>query len=813
MADLPAHAQVVIIGGGAVGASCLYHLALSGVVETVLIEKNELTSGSTWHAAGNTPSFSGNLTIMKLQNYGSRLYDRLGEDVGYPMTRHRTGSVRLAQYKERMQEFEHVAAMANAAGIDMRPLTVSGMVDDYYPWMNGEGLVGGLWDPDDGDIDPAQLTQAFAKGARDRGAKIVRFTKVTGLNQRKDGSWDVATDKGDIKADVVVNAAGYHADEIGGMVGREIPMVTMSHQYLVTEAVSELEGLSNHIPLLRDPDDSYYLRQERQGLILGPYEWRATPHWLTGGTPEDFSFQLFEDDLDRLEWCIDAACKRVPMLSTAGVQKVINGPIPYAPDGLPLLGPAPGLSNFYEACVFTFGIAQAGGAGKAIAEYIVDGGPELDLWCVDPRRFGDYATKTYATVKAIEVYQNEYAINLPHRPWPAGRPAKTSPLYDRLASLGAQFGSFGGWERPLWFAGDGDRAEPDLTFGRPHFHEAIAREVETVTTNVGLLDLTGFSRFEIAGENAAGWLDCVMAGRLPRTGRVTLGYFCSPAGALASELTITRLEEDRFWLVGAASGHWHDRDLLQAHMPNDGFVTVEDLTPRHVTLALAGPKSRALLQSVAGEDIGDAVLPWMAVRPVTIGMARGYVMRMSYTGELGFELHMPAEVAIPVHHQLLAAGKEFGLGCFGMYALDSMRIEKGFRSWKQDLSTEFSPLASGLQRFVDLDKPSFVGRDALVREQENGSPLHFVMMELEPGDGAEAPGGAPVYSGSRPVGLVTSGGYGHRTGKSLALGYVPPKFNAAGCELEIGVFGERRPARVLAEAPFDPDNLRPRSKG
>ncbi len=811
MADLPSHVRVVVIGGGAVGASCLYHLAIAGITDALLIEKNELTSGSTWHAAGNTPNFTGSLNLMKLQNYGSRLYNRLGDEVDYPINRHMTGSVRLAHSKERMQEFEHVAAMANVAGMDMEVLSAEELRDRHYPMLKIHDLYGGLWDSEDGDIDPAQLTQAFAKGARQKGCTIARFTKVTGLSQRKDGTWDVTTDKGSVHADIVVNAAGYYADEIGRMVGRDVPMVTMSHQYLVTEAIDELAELTTSIPLLRDPDDSYYLRQEGNGLILGPYEWQATPHWLNEGTPEDFAFQLYPDDLERLEWYINAACERVPLLAKGGVQRVINGPIPYAPDGLPLVGPAPGLTNFLEACVFTFGICQAGGAGKVIAELIAEGETELDLWFMDPRRFTDYATKTYATAKAIEIYQNEYAMHPPHRVWPAGRPAKASPLYDRLAGRGAQFGAFGGWERPLWYAREGDRPEDDLTWGRPHFDEAVAAEVATVTNGAGLLDLTGFTRFELSGEGAADWLDGMISGALPRIGRVALAYFCADSGRVVTELTITRFAENRFWLIGPAAGYWHDRDWLSQHLPEGGSVVLEDITARYGTLVLAGPRSRDILATVAEQDLSNEARPWLTAGDITIGMARGKVLRVNFVGELGYELHMPLETLCAVYDRLLSAGEENGLGHFGMYAMESMRLEKGYRGWKQDLSSEYTPLTSGMDRFVRLNKPAFIGREALVQQQQEGVKQRFTVMVLDPADGTEAPYGSPIFDGERAVGLVTSGGYGHRTGKSIALGYVDTELSEEGRSLSVDILGERRRATVVPEILYDPQNARLRA--
>ena len=811
MAELESHARVVIVGGGAVGASCLYHLALAGITDTVLIEKNELTSGSSWHAAGNTPNFSGSLNLMKLQNYGARLYNTLGDTVDYPINRHMTGAVRIAHTKERVQEFEHVAAMANAAGMGMEVMSPAEMRDQYYPMMETHDIIGGLWDPEDGDIDPAQLTQAFAKGARDMGAKIVRFTKVKDINQRADGSWDVETDKGSIHADIVINAAGYYADEIGKMVGRDIPMVTMSHQYLVTEAIEDLQALDKKIPLLRDPDDSYYLRQEGEGLILGPYEWQATPHWVKDARPDDFAFQLYPDDLERLEWYINAACERVPILAKGGVQKVINGPIPYAPDGLPLIGPAPGLTNFFEACVFTFGICQAGGAGKVIAEYIAEGETELDLWMIDPRRFTDFATKTYSIAKGIEVYQNEYAMHLPHRPWPAGRPGKVSPTYDILMSQGAQFGSFGGWERPLWFTREGDRPEPDLTHGRPHFHDTIAAEVKTATDDVGLLDLTGFTRFDLRGDGAAAWLEGMISGAVPRVGRVALAYFCADSGRVVTELTITRFADDHFWLIGPAAGSWHDRDWLQQHLPSDGSVALEEITARYGTLVLSGAKSRALLSEVADEDVSNEAFPWLCTRPITIGMARGTAIRVNFVGELGYELHMPMETIAVVHAALMEAGKAHGIGHFGMYAMDSMRLEKGYRAWKQDLSSEYTPLTSGMDRFVKLNKPDFIGRDALTKQKAEGPVQLFTVMELDSADGTEAAYGSPIMVGDEVIGLVTSGGFGHRTGKSIVLGYVNAPHSVEGKVLSVDVFGDKRPATVVPEVIYDPANERLRA--
>ena len=449
--SLPSHARVVIIGGGAVGCSVLYHLAEMGWKDVILLEKDELTSGSTWHAAGNCPNYVASWSIMKIQSYSTSLYRKLGELVDYPMNYHVTGAIRLAHSRQRMEEFKHVQALGKQMDVEFEMLSNS-QIKELHPYIETHDLDGGQWDPLDGDIDPAQLTQALARGARNAGAKIIRFCPVNNV-ERKNDEWEVTTPKGKIVCEIVVNAAGYRAGEIGQMFGRYVPCVSIAHQYLITETIPELENLSYKVPLVRDPDSSYYLRQEKYGLLLGPYEKNCKAHWVSEDDPmpEDFSFQLYNDDLERLEWYIDDACKRVPLLGSVGIKRVVNGPIPYAPDGLPLIGPMPGVPNAYEACVFTFGIVQAGGAGKLLSEIIIEGESETDPWAVDPRRYTDYVDEKYTTAKAIETYSHEYAMHFPQIQWPAGRPAKKSPTYETLLSKGAVMGSYGGWERPDWY--------------------------------------------------------------------------------------------------------------------------------------------------------------------------------------------------------------------------------------------------------------------------------------------------------------------------------------------------------------------------
>jgi dimethylglycine dehydrogenase len=802
-------ARVVIIGGGAVGCSCLYHLAKAGWTDCLLIERDELTSGSTWHAAGNCPTFSGSWNIIKYQRYSAELYSTLADTVDYPMNYHVTGSLRLAHTEHRMDEFRHVLSMAEAQGLEY-DLTSPDVAKERYPFLELHDLKGVLWDPRDGDIDPSQLTQALAKGARDLGAKIKRFTNVTGLKQRPEG-WLVETDKGDIHAEIVVNAAGYRAGEVMAMVGQDLPIVTMSHQYLITEAIPELEARDGKLPLLRDPDISYYLREERDGLILGPYEWKATPMW-TDGLPENFANQLWDDDLDRIEWYIEQAIERVPILGSVGVQRVINGPIPYSPDGNPYIGPAHGLKNFYQCCCFSFGIAQAGGAGKTLSEWVTEGEPEWDLWALDPRRYTDYATKTYVTAKAIELYQNEYGIGFPYEERAAGRPARTSPLYDCLAAKGARFGPRGGWERAVYFAPDGGLDEQTLTFRRDrNWVDTVGEEVKAVREGVGILDLPGFSKFMIEGEGAEAWLDRMTCSKLPRLGRVSLAYMLNEQGGVLSEFTITRLDENRFYLISAAAGEWHDEDWLRKHLPEDGSVQLACRHGRRGTLVLAGPKSRDVLQALTETDLSNEAFPWLSAKRIVIGMASVLAMRVNYVGELGWELHVPAEHMIPLYDALWQAGEPHGIRDFGMYAMESLRLDKCYRGWKSDLGSEYSPLKSSLDRFVDLDKQAFIGRDALLAEKEAGVTERLVPLTLDEPGVADAPFCAPIRSNGEIVGLVTSGGWSYTLEKSIALGYVRTDLAIAGSKLDIDILGERCAATVGQEPLYDHNNSRLRS--
>ena len=811
MAEFPTTARVVIIGGGAVGASCLYHLAKAGWADCVLLERNELTAGSTWHAAGNVPTFSTSWSVMNMQRYSTELYRGLGAAVDYPMNYHVTGSIRLAHSKERMQEFQRAKGMGKSQGMDLDILAVD-EIKNRYPFIETHDLHGALYDPNDGDIDPAQLTQALAKGARDLGAKILRFTPAKGVSRAGD-DWIVQTEKGDIRCEFVVNAAGYYAQRVGEWFkpygGRTVPMMVMSHQYMLTDEIPELEAWSaengHKLPLLRDVDSSYYLRQEKHGLNLGPYERNCKAHWVNPSDPlpEDFSFQLYPDDLERLEWYVEDAMARVPLLGTAGVNKVINGPIPYAPDGMPLIGPMPGVPNAFEACVFTFGIAQGGGAGKVLAEWITEGQTEWDMWSCDPRRYTDYTNQAYCVAKGMEVYGHEYGMHFPWHEWPAGRDQKLSPVHDKLLELGGVMGAYNGWERANWFAkpGDDTSEETTQTWNRAGPWEArIREECEAVRDACGVLDLPGFSRFWLQGEGADNWLRGFCTGGIPKVGRMNLIYISDTRGRIVTELSCIRLGEDNFVLITAASAQWHDGELIRKSVPEG--VNVRETTTERDTLVVTGPTSRAVLAGISDADLEQG---WLTHQWATVAGQKAFLIRVSFAGELGWEIHAENAVMPAIYDAVLAAGAK----PFGMYALNSLRIEKGYRAWKGDLSTDYTLLEGGLERFVKLDKSQdFTGKAAILSEKQSGRKKAFATLVIDAGT-CDAPYMSTLWQGDTLVGETTSGAWGYRVNASVALAMLRPDLTQPGTELEVEIYGERRRAVVQQDQPlWDPENER-----
>ncbi|WP_299147104.1 FAD-dependent oxidoreductase [uncultured Tateyamaria sp.] len=815
MSDFPTTARVVIIGGGVVGTSTLYHLAKAGWTDCVLLEKNELTAGSTWHAAGNCPNFSGSWAVMNMQRYGLEMYRTLADDVDYPMNYHVTGSLRLAHSKERMQEFERVSGMGRYQGLEM-PLMTPAEMQEYHPFMETHDLAGGMWDPLDGDIDPAQLTQALAKGARDAGARIERFCPVTGI-ERDGDEWIVKTDKGDIRCQYVANCAGYYAQRVGEMFkpfgGRTVPMVVMSHQYFLTDEIAEVAAWTKEkghkLPIIRDVDISYYLRQDKNGLNLGPYERNCKAHWVTPADPmpEDFSFQLYPDDLERLEFYIEDAMERVPALGTAGVGRNINGPIPYAPDGLPMIGLMPGVKNAFEGHSFTFGIAQGGGAGKVLSEWIMHGETEWDMWATDPRRYTDYTDQDYCLSKALETYGHEYAMHFPHHEWPAGRDKKLSPIDNRLRAAGGQMGAYNGWERANWFAKDGDDTSEEATHTWDRngpWAPRVKAEVEAVRDGVGVLDLPGFSRFELSGAGAAEWLRGRIAGALPKAGRMTLGYFPDSRGRILTEMSLIRHAEDHFTLITAATAQWHDWDVLNDALPEG--LTLSDHTTELSTLIVSGPKARALFEGLGVE--ADLSLGWLTHQDAVVAGVRCRMLRVSFAGELGWEVHAPMADIPALYDAIIGAGAT----PFGMYALNSMRMEKGYRAWKGDLSTDYTLFEGGLDRFIKLDKPQdFPGKAALQNEKQQGAKKRFVTMLVDAGD-QDAPYMSTIWNGDEVVGETTSGAWGYRIDASIALGVVRTDLSEPGTNLEVEIFGQRYRATVQPDQPlWDPGNERLRA--
>ena len=811
---MKSQARVVVIGGGVVGVGTLYHLAKKGWTDVVLCERTELTAGSTWHAAGLLPLFNMSYSVGQIHKYSVEFYKALEQETGQPVGFAVVGNLRLATNRDRMDEYHHYAGTARTIGVDVEFLTPS-EIKDMVPFCNTEGLIGGILHPDDGYIQPADVTMAMAKGARDRGAEIYQHTPVTGIERKANGEWLVKTEKGDITCEHVVSATGNYARETGCMVGLEIPSIPVQHQFIVTEAHPLLEqrkkdGL-REMPVLRESDASYYLREERQGLLLGPYE-KGAPACFVDGVPPTFEKDLFPGELDRLEPHIEAAINRVPIFGEAGVKEVINGPIAYTPDGSPLVGPAWGLKNFWINEGHSFGVTAAGGAGWQLAEWIVEGQPTIDMLGVDPRRFGDYASKAYLKTKNEEAYENVFIIHYHDEERTAARPLKTAPCYDRMKALGAVFGQKFGWERPNWFSPEGMPQEDHWSFRRSRYHEHLGNECRNVHENVGLLDMTAFSKFLVTGPGAEAYLDNLVANRVPKKiGRVNLCHALNKFGGVRSEFTVMRDGPEAFYLVSAGAQERFDWDYLCKSAPDDDSVRLDKITTQVGVLVVAGPKSRELLSRVTDADLSNEAFPWLTGKFADIGLAPCRLVRVNFVGELGWEIHHPLEMQNHIFDALMAAGEGLAFKPFGIRAMDALRIEKSYRLVGTELSIEYAAFESGLQRFVHPNKGDFVGRDALVAWQQRGFANNFVTLEVGEITDADAIGNEPLFKGGEMVGRATAGGYGWRVGKSLALGFVKPELAAEGTELEIDVLGERKPAKVIAESPYDPENTALRS--
>ncbi|MGI9353534.1 MAG: GcvT family protein [Rhizobiaceae bacterium] len=800
-------AQVVIIGGGAMGVSLLYHLAKAGWKEILLVEKNDLTHGSTWHAAGLCTHFAHNPTIQELRATSVRLYrDILPKETGQGCGFHASGAMRITRNPDRMDEFRHVAGLSDFTGYALEILTPE-RIAELHPLTQLEGLLGGIYEPDDGHVDPTMATNAMAQVAVEMGAKITRYNPVQAIH-RRDGNWVVECKNGTLTTKHLVNAAGTWGWEIGKMMGLNIPSVPVLHQYLVTDTVPEVKARTSNgcaeLPMIRDPEESWYVRQERDGLILGPYEKEAQV-WAVGGVPPEFGAELMPPDLDRVEHIIEAAMGRIPALGNGGVKSVVNGPITFTPDANPLIGPAHGLENAWLLTGSSMGVMEGGGAGWFLAHWMTHGAPPMDALAVDSRRFGSWADQEYRVEKAVECFGLQFGVHYPYEERPAGRNKRLSPLHNLMLERGAVMGAAHGWERPNWFSGNpGDKAVE--SFRRPNWFGPVAREVETVTNGVGLADLSVFSKFVIIGPDARHFVETLGANSAPRNGRIGLIHALTPAGGVLSEFSVVMVGDTHAYLTSAAAAEEIDLDVLDNHAKSFD-VTVSNQTENLSVIGLMGPKSRDVLEKVTETNLGSE-FSWLSAREIRIGDVIVMALRVSYLGELGWELHISRENAGAVFLMLEKAGKHLGIGYYGAYAANSMRLEKGYRAWGSDLTSERTPLESGLGYLIKSENRKFIGKDAMLERTRSREAWDMVLLEIEIADVD------PFYShkimqGETVVGITTSGAYGHRTNKTLALAYLRDRTVRAG--LTVSILGQERVAKVLNNAPYDPENTRLKS--
>ena len=825
--------RVAIVGGGIMGVSLAWHLTRRGWRDIVLLEKGELTAGSTWHAAGLCTHFAHNPTVMEMRAASVRLYrDILPAETGESAGFHACGALRVTRSAERMAEFRHVQGLGEFLGHEFRILTPDDLAR-VHPLARTDGLLGAIQEPNDGHVDPTLATNALAAGARLRGAEIRRHESVQAIERDASGAWVVHTGLGAIRTRHVVNAAGTWCREIGAMMGVDLPVVPMLHQYLVTAAVPEIAARmaagEPELPMIRDPEESWYLRQERDGFIVGPYEADGRP-WGVDGIPGDFGMELLLPDLDRVEPIVALAMERVPALAHAGVKTIVHGPITFTPDANPLVGPAFGLDNAWLLTGSSMGVMEGGGAGRFLAGWMVDGAPPMDALAVDPRRFGGYADRDYRVAKATECFGLQFGVHYPFEERPAGRPRRVTPIYDAQAERGAVFGCAYGWERPNWFAAgyesrsrsrpgtlsgfetrpQNDSGDTSLTFLRPAWRETVAAECRAVRDRAGLVDLSAFSKFEIAGADATAFVERLGANRAPRAiGRIGLTHVLTNAGGVASELTVARLAANRYYITSAAAAERHDEDLLRRHAAAFADVNVVNRTEQLGVLGLMGPESRTVLGAVTGTDLDDEAFPWFTARTIRVGTVEARALRVSYVGERGWELHVAMEDLPVLHQALCAAGDAVGLSPFGAYAMSSMRLEKGYRAWGVDLTTERTPIEAGLGRLVRSEGRAFTGRDAMLARAGSEDAWRMVLLSMEPDDDADPFYTHTVWNDGRPVGIVTSGAPGHRTGTVLALAYLRPQANEADLHgadgaLEVSLLGRRCLARVLDTPLYDP---------
>src|SRR5438876_1402666 len=803
---MKSHTQVAVIGGGIVGASVLYHLARAGWTDVVLIERDELTSGSTWHAAGGMHTLNGDPNVAKLQKYTIELYREIEEASGQSCSIHITGGVDLAGTPERMDFLKVASARARYLGLGMELISVDEAAR-IFPLMDKQQFIGALYNPLEGHVDPAGVTQAYAKAARNLGAEVYRFTRVTDLKQRPDGSWDVITDKGNLVAEHVVNAAGLWAREVGRFAGITLPVLAMEHQYLITGEIAEVVASPKEVLHAIDFEGEIYMRQEGKGMLIGTYEKAGVP-WAERETPWNFAHELLPPDLDRIAGSLEVGFQHFPALERAGIKRIVNGPFTFAPDGNPVVGPVRGLRNYWVACGVMAGFSQGGGVGLALSNWMVHGDPGFDVWAMDVARFGDWATMAYTNAKVRENYSRRFRIRFPNEELPAARPLRMTPVYDRLKARGAIFGAAYGLEHALWFAPKGTEAREDVTYRRSNAHGPVGDECRAVRNAVGLSEISSFAKYEVTGPGAGAWLDRILANKVPREDRLTLSPMLNDNGRLIGDFTVGNAGRERFFVFGSGVAEQYHMRWFEAHLPPTG-VAIRPLRTELVGLGIAGPKSRDLLARVCRDDVSSAALPFLSFRALEVAMLPARVGRISFTGELGYEIWVPADCQLALYDALVSAGADLGLAHFGARALNSLRLEKSFGNWAREYRPLYTPGEAGLDRFVDVTKPHFTGRDAVLRDRASGPARRLVTFVVD-ADDADAIGDEPVWHDGEVVGWITSGGHGHCVGKSIALGYVPAALATVAGGFELEILGERRAASLAREPLLDPQGERMR---
>lgn len=796
---MESQARVVIIGGGVVGCSILFHLVKHGWKDCVLLERNELTSGSSWHAAGQIHTISSDPNISRLQGYTIELYPELEELSGQSVGHHQTGGFYVASNQTWYDYLKRERSKARYMGLDQEFISMKELAD-LHPLIDPSRYLAALWDPLDGDIDPSGVTYAYAKAAKKLGGSYHTHAQVIETNQRKDGSWDVVTKEGSIHAEHIVNAGGLWAREVGHLSGLNLPVQPMEHHYLITETIPEIAAREERLPAGIDYEGNIYFRQEGQGMLLGTYEPKATP-WMVGGTPNDFGHELLEPQLDHIAERLELGFERIPALAEAGIKDMINGPFTFGPDGNPMIGPVPGMTNYWAAVGVMAGFCQAGGVGKCLAEWMIDGEPEIDVWAMDIARFGDYASPDYGTIKSSENYERRFVMTFPNETLPKGRRMRTTALYDRLTQLGAVWGDGFGLEAALWYADGPEDAHEEPTFARSRAHDYVARECKAVREAVGITEIANFAKHSIRGPDARKFLDTVMAGRVPQPGRINLSPMLTPKGKLYGDLTIACFADDDFMIFGSGAAQEMHRRWFESHM--DGYdIRYANESRRYHGVGLSGPNARELLSRVTRDDVSGDALKFRDIRRTFVGTVPAILTRLSFSGELGYEIYVEPEYQLKLYEEILANSEGLGLTHYGLRALMSLRLEKNWGAWTLEFRPDFTAAQSGLDVFINWDK-DFIGKAAAQKERGASPTIKLVTMTIDTDD-IDVTLDEAILKDGECVGYVTSGGYAHHVQQSMALGYVPAELAADGTALEVEINGEMYPAKVVGAPLYDP---------